>query len=136
MILSFKVLKAVTCHYGNIKKKKRKQIYYWWHILLPESIVKCRDLVFRLIAKNQEWGIIKGRKFLRPSITFINTELPKLRVSKATAFYAANSVTINTKNRMQNYYYISFFFFTCSLFSISCASTFLVGLFGCNTMLL
>ena len=50
---------------------------------------------------NQEWGIIKGKIktdradkfFLRPSITFINTGLPKLRVSKATAFDATNSVS-------------------------------------------
>ena len=29
--------------------------------VLCESIAKCRDRVFRLIAKNQEWGIIKGK---------------------------------------------------------------------------
>lgn len=29
--------------------------------VLYESIAKCRDRVFRLIAKNQEWGIIKGK---------------------------------------------------------------------------
>ena len=29
--------------------------------VLCESIAKCRDRVFRLITKNQEWGIIKGK---------------------------------------------------------------------------
>ena len=29
--------------------------------VLSESIAKCRDCVFRLTAKNQEWEIMKGK---------------------------------------------------------------------------